>query len=113
MLAIQTFHLQIQGQAAVVVQAGTQNGSSLSPVDTAIPIFTASASGIFDFYAVEYPQMIGQIVVLPSDWATYTPAVQTRSFTQLVIPDFAGEGYDKYVPAIMVVNQGDKVNVDL
>ena len=110
-VGIQSFHLQVQGQAAVTVLAGIQNGSSISPVDTTFPIFTASAAGIFGFNAVEYPEMNGQLIVLPSSWTGYSPAVQTRSFTQLVIPDFAGESYDKYLSAVMVVNQGDKVNV--
>lgn len=109
----QGFHLQIEGQPVVDVQAGTQNGSSVTPVDTTIPLFTASAAGIFGFYAVEFPQMIGQIVVLPSDWVRYNPAVQTRNFMQIIVPDFAGDGYDKYVPGVMVVNQGDKVNLTI
>ena len=58
-VGIQSFHLQVQGQAAVTVLAGIQNGSSISPVDTTFPIFTASAAGIFGFNAVEYPEMNG------------------------------------------------------
>ncbi len=107
----QTFQLQIEGQATVAIQAGTQNGSAVTPVDTAVPLFTASTSGIFNFFAINSPEMNGQIVVLPTDWVAYNPSAQTRSFTQLVLPDFAGEGYDKFFPGIMVVNQGDTVNL--
>jgi heme/copper-type cytochrome/quinol oxidase subunit 2 len=107
----QSFHLQIQGQPAVTVAAGTQNGSSVNPTDTTIPLFTASSPGIFGFSAVENPEMSGQLVVLPSDWAAYNPTAQTRSLTQVVTPDFAGEGYDKFLPSIIVVNQDDTVNV--
>ncbi len=106
----QTFHLQIEGQPAVLVQAGIQNVSTVAPVDTAV-LFTVSAVGIFSFAAAEHPEMNGQLIVLPSDWASYNPASQTRSFTQLIIPDFAGEGYDKYFPSSLVVNQGDTVNI--
>jgi heme/copper-type cytochrome/quinol oxidase subunit 2 len=49
--------------------------------------------------------------VLPTDVASYNPSTQTRSFTQLVLPDFAGDGYDKFFPGVIVVNQGDTVNV--
>ncbi len=107
----QTFHLQIQGQPAVTVQAGTQNGSIVTPVDTPVPVFTASTAGIFTFNSVEQPAMNGQLVVIPTDWASYNPTAQARSFTQLIIPDFAGDGYDKYFPATMVVNRGDTVNL--
>jgi len=83
----------------------------VNPNDTTIPLFTASSPGIFGFSAVENPEMNGQLVVLPSDWAAYNPTAQTRSFTQLATPDFAGEGYDKFLPSIIVINQDDTVNV--
>ena len=109
----QTFRLQMQSQPAVTIQPGTQNGTQITPTDTSVPIFTASNSGIFDFSTAEHPEMKGQLVVLPSDWASYSPAVQTRSFTQLIFPDFAGDGYDKYFPAVIVVNQGDTLNLTI
>ena len=107
----QTFHLQMQDEPAVTIQPGSENATGVTPANTAVPVFTASTPGIFNFYTTEHPEMSGQLVVLPSDWANYNPTVQTRSFTQIVVPDFAGDGYDKYFPAVMVVNQGDTVNV--
>jgi heme/copper-type cytochrome/quinol oxidase subunit 2 len=107
----QAFHLIIQGEPAVTIQPGSESATGVTPVDTAVPVFTASTPGIFNFYTTEHPEMSGQLIVLPSNWANYSPTAQTRSFTQIALPDFAGDGYDKYFPAIMVVNQGDTVNV--
>jgi heme/copper-type cytochrome/quinol oxidase subunit 2 len=110
-LGNQTFQLNIEGQPSVTIQPGSQSASGLTPVETSVSIFTASTPGIFNFYTAEHPEMNGQLVVLPPSWSSYNPAAQTRSFTQLILPDFAGVGYDKYFPGMMVVNQGDTVNV--
>ncbi len=107
----ESFQLNIEGQSSVAIQPGSQNASGIQPADTAVPVFTASNPGIFSFSTDKYPEMNGQIVVLPTDSASYNPSTQTRSFTQLVLPDFAGDGYDKFFPAVMVANQGDTVNV--
>jgi heme/copper-type cytochrome/quinol oxidase subunit 2 len=109
----ESFRLSIEGQNSVTVQPGNQEASGIQPVDTAVPVFTASTAGIFDFSSDKYPEMNGQIVVLPTDPTSYNPSTQTRSFTQLVLPDFSGDGYDKFFPALIVVNQGDTVNVSI
>jgi heme/copper-type cytochrome/quinol oxidase subunit 2 len=107
----ESFTLNIEGQSNVVIKPGSQNASGIQPADTNVPVFTASNAGIFSFSADKFPEMNGQIVVLPINFASYNPSTQTRSFTQLVLPDFAGDGYDKFFPGVIVVNQGDTVNV--
>jgi heme/copper-type cytochrome/quinol oxidase subunit 2 len=109
----ESFTLDIEGQSSVAVQAGSQNAGAIQPAEIDVPVFTASNAGIFSFSADKFPEMNGQIVVLPTDAASYNPSTQTRSFTQLVLPDFAGDGYDKFFPGVMVVNQGDTVNVSV
>jgi heme/copper-type cytochrome/quinol oxidase subunit 2 len=109
----ESFTLNIEGQNSVVIQPGSQNTSGIQPADTDVPVFTASTPGIFGFSADKFPEMNGQIVVLPTDQSGYNPSTQTRSFTQLVLPDFAGDGYDKFFPGVMIVNQGDTVNVSI
>jgi heme/copper-type cytochrome/quinol oxidase subunit 2 len=109
----ESFQLNIEGQSSVAVRPGSQNASGIQPADTAVPVFTASTSGIFSFSTDKFPEMNGEIVVLPTDASSYNPSTQTRSFTQLVLPDFAGDGYDKFFPGVMVVNQGDTVNVSI
>jgi heme/copper-type cytochrome/quinol oxidase subunit 2 len=109
----ESFQLNIEGQNSVAIQPGSQNATGIQPADTSVPVFTASTPGIFSFSADKFPEMNGQIVVLPTDPASYNPDTQTRSFTQLVLPDFAGDGYDKFFPGVMVVNQGDTVNVSI
>ncbi len=109
----ETFQLEIEGQPIVTIQPGTTNATIITPTDTSIPVFTASTAGIFNFQTKEHPEMNGQLVVLPSDFTSYNPSVQTRSRTELVLPDFAGDGYDKFFPGTIVVNQGDTVNVSV
>jgi heme/copper-type cytochrome/quinol oxidase subunit 2 len=108
-----SFTLNIEGQSSVAIKSGSQNAAGIQPADTDVPVFTASNAGIFSFSADKFPEMSGQIVVLPTDPASYNPSTQTRSFTQLVLPDFAGDGYDKFFPGVIVVNQGDTVNVSV
>ncbi len=107
----ETFTLFVEGQANTTIQAANQNATGFIPSETAIPPITASAPGIFTLTTDAYPEMYAQLVVLPANFTTYSPSLQNRSFTQLVIPDFAGAGYDKFFPGIIVVNQGDTVNV--
>jgi heme/copper-type cytochrome/quinol oxidase subunit 2 len=109
----ESFTLNIEGQSSIAIKPGSQNASGIQPTDTDVPVFTASNAGIFSFSADKFPEMNGQIVVLPTDPASYNPSTQTRSFTQLVFPDFAGDGYDKFFPGVIVVNQGDTVNVSV
>ena len=112
-VGIESFTLNIEGQSSVAIQAGSQNAGGIQPAETDVPVFTMSNAGIFSFSADKFPEMNGQIVVLPTDPSSYNPSTQTRSFTQLVLPDFAGDGYDKFFPGVMVVNQGDTVNVSV
>jgi heme/copper-type cytochrome/quinol oxidase subunit 2 len=105
----ESFQLNIQGQSSVTVQAGSQS----APAYTSVPVFTASSPGLFSFSTDKFPELNGQIVVLPTSFSSYNPSTQTRSFTQLVLPDFSGDGYDKFFPGVIVVNQGDTVNVSV
>jgi heme/copper-type cytochrome/quinol oxidase subunit 2 len=109
----ESFTLNIEGQSSIAIQPGSQNASGIQPADTDVPVFTASTPGIFSFSADKFPEMNGQLVVLPTDASSYNPSTQTRSFTQLVLPDFSGDGYDKFFPGVIVVNQGDTVNVSV
>jgi heme/copper-type cytochrome/quinol oxidase subunit 2 len=109
----ESFQLEIEDQPTVTIQPGTQNATGVAPKDTMVPAFAASTPGIFNFQTAEHPEMNGQLVVLPSDFSSYNPSTQTRNFTELVLPDFAGDGYDKFFPGVMVVNQGDTVNVSV
>jgi plastocyanin len=105
----ESFQLNIEGQNSVAITQGSQS----SPTYTSVPVFTASSPGLFSFSADKFPEMNGQIVVLPTSFSSYNPSKQTRSFTQLVKPDFSGPGYDKFFPGVIVVNQGDTVNVSI
>ena len=109
----ESFTLNIEGQSSIAIKPGSQNAGGIQPAETDVPVFTASNAGIFSFSAGKFPEMNGQIVVLPTDPASYNPSTQTRSFTQLVFPDFAGDGYDNFFPGVIVVNQGDTVNVSI
>jgi hypothetical protein len=82
-----SFTLNIEGQNSVAIQLGSQDASGIQPVDTDVTVFTASNAGFFSFSADKFPETNGQIVVLPTDTASYNPPTQTRSFTQLVLPD--------------------------
>jgi heme/copper-type cytochrome/quinol oxidase subunit 2 len=104
-----SFQLNIQGQSSVAVEAGSQS----APAYTSVPVFTASSAGLFSFSTDKFPEVNGQIVVLPASFSSYNPSTQTRSFTQLVLPDFSGDGYDKFFLGVIVVNQGDTVNVSI
>jgi heme/copper-type cytochrome/quinol oxidase subunit 2 len=105
----ESFQLNIEGQSSVAIKPGSQS----APAYTSVPVFTASSPGIFGFSADKFPEMNGQIVVLPTSFSSYNPSTQTRSVTQLVLPDFSGDGYDKFFPGVIVVNQGDTVNVSV
>ncbi len=107
----ETFTLFVEGQANTTIQAANQNATGFIPSETTVPSFTASTPGIFALTTDAFPEMNVQLVVLPANFSTYSPPMQNRSFTQLVIPDFAGTGYDKFFPGVMVVNQGDTINV--
>jgi len=105
------FSLIIENVTTITIQPGLAAVNGTEPVDTRVPIFTASAAGIFRFYAVGHTEMNGQLVILPSDWSDYIPAPTDRRFVLLSIADFAGDGYDKFLPETLVVNQGDNVSL--
>jgi heme/copper-type cytochrome/quinol oxidase subunit 2 len=105
------FNLEMKN-IAVTVDAGTRTSNGMIlPVDTIVPTFTASEAGIYRFYAQGHDHMDGYLVVLPSIWAKYNPQTQAKNLHLLVLPDFGGDGYDKFFPATLVVNQGDKVSI--
>ena len=112
-LGNESFQFNIQGQNSVSIKQASQNGTAIQPVDTLVPVFTASTAGIFAFGTDKFPDMNGELVVLPTDFASYNPSPQNRSFTQIVMPDFSGDGYDKFIPGAIVVNQGDTINIDI
>ncbi len=109
----ESFTLNIAGQSGVSIQSGNETAAGVEPAETSVPIFNASNPGIFDLSTDKFPEMNVQIVVLPTDLSNYNPSPQNRNFTQLALPDFSGNGYDKFFPGIMVVNQQDTVNVDV
>jgi plastocyanin len=55
--------------------------------------------------------MVGSLVVLPKGSTQYNPQ-PTLSYSYITVkPDFGGDGYDKFVPATIFVNQGDLVPI--
>lgn len=108
------FQLVIENTTTVNIGHGlTGSDGSVTPVDTVTPVFTASTAGIFRFYAVGHADMDGYLVVLPSDWSSYNPPSQERRLHTLALPDFAGDGYDKFFPETLAVNQGDTVDISV
>jgi heme/copper-type cytochrome/quinol oxidase subunit 2 len=108
------FQLIVENMTTVNITSGlTASDGSVTPVDTVAPVFTASAAGIFRFYAAGHQDMDGYLVVLPSNWANYNPPVRERKLHTLALPDFAGDGYDKFFPETLVVNQGDTVDISV
>jgi heme/copper-type cytochrome/quinol oxidase subunit 2 len=105
------FAFSIENYANATIQPGIQSGGEVEPVDTRIPIFNATTPGIFRMSSVGHAEMEGYFIVLPQDWSKYGPVARNRAFNILSIPDFGGDGYDKFLPATVVVNQGDKVNI--
>jgi heme/copper-type cytochrome/quinol oxidase subunit 2 len=108
------FQLIVENATTVNISPGlTEPDGSITPVDTVAPLFTASTAGIFRFYAVGHVEMDGYLIVLPSDWSNYNPPNQERKLHTLALPDFAGDGYDKFFPETLVVNQGDSVYISV
>jgi heme/copper-type cytochrome/quinol oxidase subunit 2 len=105
------FALTIENYTEATIQPGITSGTETEPVDTHIPMLNATMPGIFEFSAAGHPEMNGYFIVLPAEWSQYDPAPQNRVFSVLSVPDFAGDGYDKFLPGNMVVNQGDNVSV--
>jgi heme/copper-type cytochrome/quinol oxidase subunit 2 len=108
------FQLTIENMMGANISPGlTGSDGSVTPVDTLVPVLTASTAGIFRFYAVGHQDMDGYLIVLPSDWSNYNPPSRERGLHTLALPDFAGDGYDKFFPETLVVNQGDTVNISV
>jgi heme/copper-type cytochrome/quinol oxidase subunit 2 len=76
-------------------------------------MFNASKPGIFKITINGHESMVSYLVVLPDDWSTYNPRQESWNFTTLVIPDMAGDGYDKFFPSTFVVNMGDNVTFNV
>jgi heme/copper-type cytochrome/quinol oxidase subunit 2 len=58
--------------------------------------------------------MVGSLVVLPTkNGGSYNPAPVTQDSYLTIKPDVAGEGYDKYVPDTIFVNQNDIVHISV
>jgi heme/copper-type cytochrome/quinol oxidase subunit 2 len=91
------------------------NGTA-TPTITEVPTFAASSPGVFLFICTVpcgggHQEMVGTIIVLPRAGNGYNPD-PTTSYNYLVVkPDFAGDGYDKFLPATIIVNQGDLVYI--
>jgi heme/copper-type cytochrome/quinol oxidase subunit 2 len=105
------FAFSIENYTNATIQPGIQSGDEVEPVDTHIPIFNATTPGIFRMSSTGHTEMEGYFIVLPQDWSKYDLAPRNRAFNILSVPDFAGDGYDKFLPGIAVVNQGDSVNI--
>jgi heme/copper-type cytochrome/quinol oxidase subunit 2 len=91
------------------------NGTA-TPTITEVPAFAASSPGVFLFICTVpcgqgHQEMVGTMIVLPRSGTVYNPDSAT-SYNYLVVkPDFAGDGYDKFLPATIIVNQGDLVYI--
>jgi heme/copper-type cytochrome/quinol oxidase subunit 2 len=113
-LAISDFNFTIENLTSSTIKpAIKQNNGTVNPIDTSIPIFNASTAGIFKYNAQGAQDLIGQLVVTPSNWERYDPQSEHRKFDILIVPDFAGDGYDKFFPSTIVVNQGDDVSIKI
>jgi hypothetical protein len=98
---------------ATIKPAIRMSNGTVLPVDTLVPIVKVSKAGIFSFNASGHREMDGNLVVLPSDWTSYNPPAQERRFNIVVLPDFCGDGYDKFFPETIVVNQDDNVSIGI
>jgi heme/copper-type cytochrome/quinol oxidase subunit 2 len=108
------FQLTIGNTTTVTINPGVKMADgTVQPVDTPIPPFSASTPGLQRFSAAGHEDMDGYLVVLPSDWTNYNPPSVERKLHILVLPDFAGDGYDKFFPANLVVNEGDNVSISV
>jgi heme/copper-type cytochrome/quinol oxidase subunit 2 len=105
------FAFSIENYTNATIQPGLEGGDEVQPVDTHIPIFNATTPGIFKMSSTGHAEMEGYFIVLPQDWSKYDPAPRNRAFNILSVPDFAGDGYDKFLPGVVVVNEGDSVNI--
>jgi len=98
------------------------NPAQLLPNETAtstitdVPVFSASSPGVFLFTCTVpcgpgHQEMVGAMIVLPRAGTVFAPD-PIISYNYLVVkPDFAGDGYDKFLPATIIVNQGDLVYI--
>lgn len=107
------FQLSIQNYTSVTVQPGQSTPNGTVPVNTIVPMFNATKPGIFKISVSGHESMTSYLVVLPADWSTYNPKQASWNFTTLVIPDIAGDGYDKFFPSTFVVNAGDNVTFNI
>lgn len=107
-----SFNFSIESLISTTIKSAIeQPNHTINPMDTLIPIFKTSTAGIFTYTASGEQNITGQLVITPSNWQNYNPHSQHRKFDLLVLPDFAGDGYDKFFPSTIVVNQGDNVSI--
>jgi heme/copper-type cytochrome/quinol oxidase subunit 2 len=91
------------------------NGT-IAPFTTAVPPFVASTPGIFRYLCTTpcgpgHFEMVGALVVLPTTGSVYSPIPVTTYSYLTIKPDFAGDGYDKYVPGTIFANLNDIVYI--
>lgn len=113
-LVNQTYSFAIENTTTSTINpALSASNGSLTPIDSLVPPFAASQVGIFPFQTSQDPNLAGYIVVLPTDWNSYSPSPTERDITMISIPDFAGDMYDKFFPNYFIVNQYDNVNLTI
>ncbi len=112
------FALAAYGLDVMINSGSALTNGTILPENTVVSTFKASIPGIFEFFCTVpcgpgHSEMVGTFVVLPAGSNNYNaqPASQYEYLT--IKPDFAGVGYDKYIPGSIFVNQNDIVNIKL
>ena len=93
-----------------------QPNGSITPYTTSVQPFTASKPGVFRWFCTTpcgpgHFEMVGQLVVLPTQGTVYNPDINTMYSYLTIKPDFAGNNYSKYVPEMIFANQNDFVYI--
>ncbi|MGA2238183.1 MAG: hypothetical protein ABSG74_03125 [Candidatus Bathyarchaeia archaeon] len=110
------FAMAAYGMDVAVNPAQQLPNGTVTPTITDVPIFTTSSPGVFLFTCTVpcgpgHQEMVGTMIVLPRAGTVFAPD-PIISYNYLVVkPDFAGDGYDKFLPATIIVNQGDLVYI--
>ena len=113
------FALAAYGLDLMINPGQDQPDGSIAPVDTNIQPFTASTPGVFRFLCTVpcgpgHFEMVGSLVVLPTaNGGGYNPEPEHEYSYLTIMPDVAGEGYDKYLPETIFANQNDLVYIDM
>jgi heme/copper-type cytochrome/quinol oxidase subunit 2 len=112
------FGMAAYGIDVAVNPAREMSNGTVTPTITEVPVFTASSPGVFLFTCTVpcgpgHQEMVGTMIVLPTGGTGYN-ADPIISYNYLVVnPDFAGDGYDNFLPATMIVNQDDLVYIKI